>query len=149
MLSEHRLRWVENIFPSDLIAFFSLFLQYATNIPSTQKWKKPHLLLSSKCFTQEVFFQVNIKYVFEFSYFFIVVHDPLPFKSILKCVSAKILRRDFERQTFLHICAPRKLLRNPKMLQKKKQTNKNKKISVYAIIWIPFWSKALAKRSRK
>ena len=69
MLSEHRLRWVENIFPSDLIAFFSLFLQYATNIPSTQKWKKPRLLLSSKCFTQEVFFQVNIKYYLNLAIF--------------------------------------------------------------------------------
>ena len=36
---------------------FSLFLQYATKVPSTQKWKKPRILLS-KSFNQEVSFQV-------------------------------------------------------------------------------------------
>ena len=62
MPSEHRLKWAEDIVLSDLIAFSSHFLQYATNMPSTQKWKKPRWLLS-KSFNQEVTFQVNVKYL--------------------------------------------------------------------------------------
>ena len=47
MPSQHRLKCADNIYLWALIAFFSVFLQYATNKPSTGKWK-PRLLLSKK-----------------------------------------------------------------------------------------------------
>ena len=71
-----------------LIAFFFSYLQYATNMPSTQKWNKPRLLLSKNS-NQEVSFQVSIKYVFEFSYFssWFMTCCIL---NLFKCVQAKI-----------------------------------------------------------
>ena len=124
---------------------FSLLLQYATNMPSTRKWKQPRLLLS-KSVNREVYFQVIIKHLIRVKVFFIVVHDLLHFQSILNVFrlrfheettpqSLRLLESSttFDRQKFLHICASRKLIRYPKALQ-------IRKTSVYARIWIPFWS---------
>ena len=61
MPSEHRLKLAEKYFSIRFNCLF-FFLQYTTNMSSTQKWKKPRLLLS-KSFSQEVSFQVNIKYL--------------------------------------------------------------------------------------
>ena len=45
-ISEHRLKWAENIFLADLIAFFLFSYNMQTNMSLTQKSKKPCLLLS-------------------------------------------------------------------------------------------------------
>ena len=76
-----------------------------------------------------------------------MVHDLLHFKSIVNVFRLKPVREEttpqsscvlessttFDRQKFIHICASRKLFRYPKTLQ-------IRKTSVYARIWIPFWS---------
>ena len=144
MPSQHRPKWADNIFLSDLIAFFL----FSYNMLQICLWLKNGGLVYfyQKRFHQEVSFQVNIKYLTWILVFFIVVHDLLHFKSILNVFPLKIREETtpqsscvlessttFDRQKFLHICASRKLFHYPKTLQ-------IRKTSVYARIWIPFWS---------
>ena len=84
-----------------------------------------------------------------------MVHGLLHFQSILNVFrlrfheettpqSSRVLESSttFDRQKFLHICASRKLFRNPKTL-------KIRKTSVYARIWIPLWSDKQRLRPQK
>ena len=139
MPSEHRLKLAEKYFSVRFNCLF-FFLQYTTNMSSTIKWKKPRLLLS-KSFSQEVSFQVNIKYLIWIKVFFIAVYGLLHLKDIWNVSqlkfgeettpqSSRVLESStlFDRQTFLYICTWRKLFRSPKTLQ-------IRQTSVYARIW--------------
>ena len=61
MPSQHRLKWADNIFLSDLIAFFLFsynILQICLRLENGSL-----VLFYQKSFNQEVSFQVNIKYL--------------------------------------------------------------------------------------
>lgn len=131
MPSKHRLKLDEKYF-SIRFNYLFCFLRNTTNMSSTQKWKKPRLLLT-KSFSQEVSFQVNIKYLIWIKVFFIVVYGLLHFKSIWNVSqlnfgeettpqSSRVLESSmlFDRQKFIYICISSKLFRSPKTLQIRK-----------------------------
>ena len=118
---------------------FSLFLQYATNMPLTQKWKKPHLLLS-KSFNQHKVCNLILG-IFHCDSWPVLLH----FKSILIVSQLKFRketipqslpvlesRMTFDRQNFSSFVPQNKLFRNSNRLQ-------IRKTSIYARIWISFW----------
>lgn len=120
------------------ICFFFSFLQYATNMPLTQKWRSL-VYFYQKVLIKQYPYESTLRMQSEVRYFSIVVYDLLHFKSNWAVSQLKFCEETtpqwlhvlesstFDRQKFLYICASRKLYWKSKNAsnQKNKSLRKN------------------------